>query len=86
MQYKQVKSSIYRKRYILVKGNIEHKYILDYGVKIKFSNDGYTILLANQFNKDTIIRLLKRYGYDVVYVSGTIKKCKKIMSMQSKFV
>ncbi|SMD30234.1 hypothetical protein [Picrophilus oshimae] len=80
-----MKSSIYRKRYILIKGNVDYRHLSGYGVKVKFNDNNYTIVLANQFNKDLIIRLLRKSGHDVIYVSGTIKKCKKIMSLQSKF-
>ena len=36
--------------------------------------------MCNQFNKDIIIKMLEKKGYGVIYVSGTIKKCKKIMN------
>ncbi len=80
-----MKGSILRKRYVLIYSeygiNGIDKYLYNfYSIKRKYKNSNFAIFMCNQFNKDYIIKIIEKKGYDVVYVSGTIKKCKKIMN------
>lgn len=80
-----LKGSILRKRYILIHSKYSingiDKYLYKfYNIKRKYKNDSFMIFLCDQFNKDNIIKIIEKKGYDVIYVSGTIKKCKKIMN------
>ncbi len=80
-----MKGSVLRKRYILIHSeygiNGIDKYLYNhYSVKRKYKNNNFAIFMCNQFNKDIIIKMLEKKGYGVIYVSGTIKKCKKIMN------
>ncbi len=69
--------------YAIENGEELDKYLFSsFGVKRKFKNKNYRIDLANQFNKNPIIKKIELKGYKVVYVSGTIKKCKKVMDIQ----
>ncbi len=67
----------------IVNGEELDKYLFSsFGLKRKFKNKNYRIYLVNQFNKNIIIKKIELRGYKVVYVSGTIKKCKRVMNIQ----
>ncbi len=82
-----MKGSAYRKRYIIVRGernSLDPIIIAVYkkfGCKIKYRNEQYCIILANQLNKDSVISFISGYrgNYETVKTCGTILKCKKIL-------
>ncbi|MCL4350264.1 MAG: hypothetical protein M1535_02300 [Candidatus Thermoplasmatota archaeon] len=83
-----MKCSPYRKRYILIQvvnrqqgdflvknlGKIFH-------VKEKYRDQKHSIILTDQFLKDQVCLQIQKNGDSamVITVSGTIKKCKKMM-------
>ncbi|KPV47197.1 MULTISPECIES: hypothetical protein [Acidiplasma] len=81
-----MKGSIYRKRYILAyseNGDELDKYLFySMGIKRKYRYKNYRIYLANQFNRNNVIKKIEYHGGRVEYVSGTLKKCKKILGSE----
>ena len=81
-----MKGSLYRKRYVLIKGEnnggVEialNRIRSKFGSKVKFRQDCYAIVLTDQFQKDSLCLYIEKdlKGTVVVTVSGTIKKCKE---------
>ncbi len=79
-----MKGSIIRKRYILVfwESGSERmdRYLYNYyEVKRKYKNENFSIYLCNQLNKSTISSIILKKGGNIITVSGTIKKCKRLL-------
>jgi hypothetical protein len=82
----QLKSSLIRKRYVLVYygNNIEELLKMEsslnrlFNIKRKFKSDGFYIFLTDQFKKQKVCSYIKTNftGITIEIVSGTIKKCK----------
>ncbi|MGC8609097.1 MAG: hypothetical protein ACP5UV_04405 [Thermoplasmata archaeon] len=86
-----MKGSAIRKRYIIVKGE---KNFLDpiivavyrkFGCKVKYRNERYCIILANQINKESVISFISGFGnYQTIKTCGTMLKCRKTIMKLSE--
>lgn len=87
-----MKSSPYRKRYILLEGERNQldravrEIFREFKAKEKFRSEKYSIVLGDQFSKDYITSYVRRKleNISIITVSGTIKKCKSSMKYQDK--
>lgn len=87
-----MKGSEIRKRYVLVYSSSLDivlrqldSNLAKLGCKRKFRNGSYAIYLANQYNRDHVIDSINKINnVRAVITSGTIKKCKKVMSEDIK--
>ncbi len=86
-----MKGSPFRKRYVLLRckdsdimKDIEKFAAERYRARIKLAENGFLILLTNQFQKESLCSHIESYfrSAKVITVSGTIRKCMKIMSNQ----
>jgi hypothetical protein len=86
-----MKGSLFRKRYILL--NCEDSDIMQavekfamerYRARIKLRENRYIILLTNQFQKESLCSNIESMfrSARIVTVSGTIRKCLRIMKDQ----
>lgn len=89
MIVQQVKGSIYRKRYVLVCSDLpqdlrrlENELYRIYRSRKKYHEENYAIFLTDQFYKDGLTEFItKKFPtVGIVTVSGTIRKCKTVMS------
>jgi hypothetical protein len=95
---RKVKGSIYRKRYVLVYADtgpekaksMEKQLFRLFRCKRKYHEHPYLIFLTNQFQREDVVAFINRDpSFRTLTVSGTIRKCKKVMkehiSGQEKF-
>lgn len=82
-----------RKRYFLIRvpGNSSVKdtaqsMAMKTGTRLKFYQGEYFILLSNQFDKDRVSDSIQRWfpQASVITVSGTMKKCKRVIEGASE--
>ncbi len=92
----QLKSSLIRKRYVLVYygDNIEELLKMEnalsrlFNIKRKLKSEGFYIFLTDQFKKQKICSYIETNfsGINVETVSGTIKKCKGVIKDRTEKV
>jgi len=84
-----LKGNVLRKRYFLLRfencgerrRSVEQDLYRTFAAKIKYRDPEFTIVLTDQFQKDFVARyIMKHYScVDIISVSGTIRKLKRIM-------
>lgn len=86
-----MKGSLFRKRYVLLNCSnsddlraIEKFAVERYRARVKLMENGFLILLTNQFQKESICSNIESLfrSARIVTVSGTIRKCLRIMKNQ----
>lgn len=93
---RKVKGSIYRKRYLLVYADtdskgfsaLENNLFKLFRCRKKYFDPPYVIFRTNQFYKDRVIEhIRKNFEFcKTITVSGTIKKCKKVMQEHKSYL